>query len=67
MAPNDKKISDEVIPIEGAHTLNCRNCGKNITLWFNGGELDREECCGFIYSLEHGEIHLVIYEKGASC
>ena len=32
--------------------LTCRACGKNIDLWFNGGELDQQECCGYIYGVE---------------
>lgn len=39
----------------------CRGCGKEVRLYFNGGELDTKRCCGYTYALEHGEIYLVVY------
>lgn len=42
--------------------LECRGCGKRIKLWFNGGELDRRSCCGYVYELEHVRIDLVVTE-----
>lgn len=40
--------------------INCLKCGKPIHLYFNGGELDGEECCGLLYETEHVRIDLVI-------
>lgn len=40
--------------------IECLKCGKKITLYFNGGELDGRECCGFVYETEHVQIDLVI-------
>lgn len=36
-----------------AFGVSCRVCGREMALWFNGGELDRRECCGLEYRLEH--------------
>lgn len=38
----------------------CKGCGKNIRLWFNGGELDERQCCGYTYRLEHKRIDFVV-------
>lgn len=38
----------------------CRRCGKAVTLWFNGGELDSADCCGLTYRLTSERIDLVI-------
>jgi hypothetical protein len=38
----------------------CRGCGREISLYFNGGELDHRGCCGYSYSLEHVRIDFVI-------
>ena len=40
--------------------VTCRGCGREIHLFFNGGELDRKECCGYVYRTEHFRIDLVI-------
>lgn len=32
--------------------LECLKCGKKITLWENGGELDVRLCCGVEYRLQ---------------
>lgn len=42
--------------------IECIECGKPFVLWFNGGELDSQSCCGLRYSLEHGEIFLTVSE-----
>lgn len=34
------------------HLTKCLTCGKAITLWYNGGELDQTECCGKVYELQ---------------
>ena len=43
-----------------AEHVTCQKCGKIITLWFNGGELDRQECCGMTYRLESPIVYLVV-------
>lgn len=48
--------ADEGFPVR---TL-CHGCTREIVLRFNGGELDRRECCGFVYTLEHGPIDFVV-------
>jgi hypothetical protein len=40
--------------------VQCLGCGRTITLWFNGGELDRETCCGYTYATEAVDYQLVI-------
>lgn len=42
------------------HCSKCYGCGRDIVLWFNGGELDSRECCGYSYSLEHVRIDFVV-------
>ena len=38
-------------------------CGEDLYLYWNGGELDEEECkCGKFYRTEHQEAALVIYD-----
>lgn len=41
----------------------CIRCGKAVTLYFNGGELDSSECCGLTYKTEATDYHLSILEK----
>jgi hypothetical protein len=42
----------------------CRGgCGQAITLYWNGGELDCKECCGYRYALEHVRTDLVISKE----
>ena len=51
-------------------TTPCRGCSKEITLYFNGGELDEKTCCGFVYELQHVQIDFVISTaagKGYRC
>lgn len=40
--------------------VDCLMCGKTIHLYFNGGELDQQECCGLTYRTECQQIDLVI-------
>ena len=42
--------------------VNCLKCGKLLTLYFNGGELDQLRCCGLVYYTIHTQIDLVIAE-----
>lgn len=44
--------------------LKCISCGKEIELWYNGGELDQVECCGYLYRGEHRQIDIAIYKVG---
>lgn len=41
-------------------TVSCRGCGRDITLYWNGGELDGQSCCDYWYALEHVRTDLVI-------
>ena len=43
--------------------VTCLGCGKQVRLWFNGGELDRQDCCGYRYETRHEKINLVISKK----
>ena len=52
------------IPDFGYGDFNCEGCGRKLHLYFNGGELDDKECCGYRYSTEHTQIDLVIYRVG---
>lgn len=48
---------------ENPLTIHCR-CGREIKLWWNGGELDGRDCsCGVRHVLEHGDIFYVTYER----
>lgn len=49
-------VEIENLPLE----IKCKKCHENITLWFNGGELDEAECCGYKYSLQHEKIVFII-------
>lgn len=51
------------IPNWESGDTNCIKCGKKLTLYFNGGELDSQECCGLYYKTEYQQIDLVIKEK----
>ncbi|TET40180.1 MAG: hypothetical protein E3J66_07240 [Dehalococcoidia bacterium] len=46
--------------------VKCLNCGRNIKLWYNGGELDEEDCCGYRYYGRHTgtEIMVKVLNKG---
>lgn len=36
------------------YRFTCLRCGKPVTLWWNGGELDNKQCsCGVGYSGQH--------------
>lgn len=48
------------IPIGEYFKTNCVECGKSIELYFNGGELDYVNCCGYDYSLEHVQIDFIV-------
>lgn len=56
----------EIKRVEGFESgdTECIRCGRRLHLHFNGGELDREECCGLVYATESVRIDLVVYEKG---
>lgn len=46
--------------LKGSETLYCLNCGKELILEYNGGELDSRECCGYTYSAEHRQVDIVV-------
>lgn len=58
-------MSKEINRIKGFEAGNFQcECGENIYLYWNGGELDSEECkCGKFYRTEHQEVDLVIYDS----
>lgn len=42
----------------------CVRCGRELMLWWNGGELDETRCkCGMFYKQEYVQIDLVGYEE----
>lgn len=45
----------------GSGKVNCLTCDKQLTLEFNGGELDRVTCCGLIYETVIIQVDLVIH------
>jgi len=57
-----KRIED--IDFTGStYKTNCVKCGREIELYFNGGELDVAWCCGYEYELEHTQIDFVIRKR----
>lgn len=40
--------------------IKCGKCGSEIHLWYNGGELDEDFCCGVIYQTKHVRTDLII-------
>ena len=52
-------MEDVDTPVEFA----CPCCRKALHLWFNGGELDRVECCGMIYELTYGDAPLHVVRR----
>lgn len=47
---------------EFPYETNCIKCGRNIKLFYNGGELDSTKCCGIYYELNNNQIDFVIKE-----
>jgi hypothetical protein len=45
------------------YDTNCEVCGKPITLWYNGGELDYAECCDRRYELDAPQLDFVVRER----
>lgn len=43
--------------------VRCIKCGREFLLFWNGGELDEERCCGATYRTEHQATDLVIYKN----
>jgi len=60
---------DEVKRISNAYegtdlaTVHCPGCGKIVELFFNGGELDTDECCDYVFFGEHIRIDVVVSKK----
>lgn len=54
-----ERIKDVELTHNG-YDVACRVCGRKIELWYNGGELDWQLCCGFVYSIEIGRIDYVV-------
>jgi len=50
----------EIIPDFSSGSIKCRGCDKVVTLYFNGGELDRTECCGYEYETRATGHELII-------
>lgn len=67
---NDKPLTKErgdfmrnivaTIPDFKVGDIQCGGCGREIHLWYNGGELDSAICCGFKYQTKHIRADLVI-------
>lgn len=55
---------EEVRRLKDFHSgdVECVKCKREITLFWNGGELDRTDCCGYSYRTEHQGVDLVIYK-----
>lgn len=51
---NDAFCEDEVCEV-----IKCLVCGREIKLWFNGGELGEEVCCGYRYYGKHIKIQIL--------
>lgn len=56
-------VTDEDMTAYALNVVCYGGCGKTITLWWNGGELDYKQCCGYTYSLAHGDIYFVVQQK----
>lgn len=54
-------LREEVFMDDKTHiNVECLICKNVLTLYFNGGELDRQDCCGRVYELQHARIDYVI-------
>lgn len=53
----------ENVEVSYTYETYCTVCSKPITLWWNGGELDSERCCGHVYRLEHGPVDFVVAKE----
>ena len=61
MDSETKEIKREVVETEyWVYRTNCIVCNKEINLNYNDGELDSQECCGHIYSLQIKDIEFVV-------
>ena len=62
----DREVMEDVLSDGGSYIITCKVCGKAIELWYNGGELDRRECCGYEYRLYYANprIDLAVTAKG---
>lgn len=54
-----RRLADD----DWAPTVPCTRCGKPVRLFFNGGELDQQECCGVVYRTEIMAVDLVIADR----
>ena len=52
MTPRYEEVHDTPVRVT------CEKCGRVMTLWFNGGELDRRVCCGLRYELTYRDAPL---------
>ena len=50
-------------PAEDEELTPCLRCGKSVRLKFNGGELDRAECCDLIYETRASGYVLIVRKK----
>lgn len=53
----------EVFAERSVLRLHCKDCGRELMLWYNGGELDSKDCCGWHYELQSPIINLIISKK----
>lgn len=54
-----KTVTNQDFPLE----VTCPNCEREIVLYFNGGELDYNVCCGLRYELEHTRIDFIVKKE----
>lgn len=61
-----KPLPGEVKRVEGfdSGTTKCLGCGEEVQLYWNGGELDQTEHCGFQYRTQHVRTDLVVIDIG---
>lgn len=58
--PYERVRIHDVMKNESSFQTTCLSCHKKIELWWNGGELDTAQCCGYTYELEHGPLDFVV-------
>lgn len=56
--PEDVEV--EIRPGFDSGDVQCLGCGRTFHLWYNGGELDSEDCCGYTYATQAVDYQLVI-------
>lgn len=55
-------VSRKLVETDASLNVTCLGCGTALTLWYNGGELDIKECCGYLYYLD-APVTLLVIER----